>query len=269
MKSWAHTYMAGSLLGTILIVAALVTFVPLVSLNAPDEWPTPGLGLDAGGGDVGVGTAVVAAAKHAEASGPNSDPIGGASAVSGAPNVAIRASGRGLHTGRPGDAETDAPAKGTVAVSPASAEVIARNPGSPTSEGAGGAGPPPSPTETGSTPVPTATDGEVDDIGDLGETPSTTPIEAGVGAVGPDSQPPERPDSVPPPPSGSSTEGSDASDCAEEDSEGEAAQAGYSDSQVGSALNVPPGADGAEVVDPGVADPNLPAPGLVDVSPDR
>lgn len=258
MKSWAHTYMAGSLLGTVLIVAALVAFVPLVSLSAPDEWPTPGLGLDTGGGrgDIGVGTAVVAAAKHSEAGGAGSNPVGGTGAVASAPSVAIAVSGQGLHAGSPGGAETDTPKKGTVAVPPASAEVVARNLDSPTSQGAGAAAPPPNPSGTDSAPVSTTTDGEVGDVGKLGEAPSAPPIDAGVGTEGPESLPPERPESVPPPPSGSSTEGGDASDCSEEDNEGEAAQTEYGDTPVGSALNVPPSAGGAEVVDPGLADPN-------------
>jgi len=233
MKSWAHTYMAGSLLGTALIVAALVAFVPLVSLSAPDEWPTPGLGLDAGGG-IGVGTAVVAAAGHSEAAGSDSKPAGDTSAVAAAPNVAIALSAQGLHTRRPGGGGTDAPAKRIVAVSPASAEVIARNPGPPNPAGAGGDTPPPNPTETGNAAVPTVT-GEADDVGGLGEMPSTAPIEAGVGAGGPESQPPERPGSTPHPPSGSSTEGGDSSNCPEEASEGEAAQAGNGDSTQGPA----------------------------------
>jgi hypothetical protein len=239
MKSWAHTYMAGSLLGTVLIVAALVAFVPLVSLKAPDEWPTPGLGLigGAGKGDVGVGAAVVAAAKHPETGGLNSNPVGGSSAVAVTAIGAVRASGQESRTGRSGGAETRAPANGTVAVSPASIEV-ARNPGSPTSEGAAAPVPLPNATETGSAPVSAATDGEV---GDLREPPpSTTPIDAGVGGEGPESQPPERPESVPPPPSGGSTEGGDGSDCPGEGDEGEAAQAGSGDSPVGSVLNSKP-----------------------------
>jgi hypothetical protein len=227
MKSWAHTYMAGSLLGTVLIVAALVAFVPLVSLKAPDEWPTPGLGLigSAGKGDVGVGAAVVAAAKHPQAGGLNSNPATGPSAAAVTATGAVRASGQEPRTGRAGGAKTGAPANGTVAVSPASVEV-ARNPGSQTSEGAGAPVPLPNPPETGSAPVPTATDGEVGG-GDLGETPSTTPIGAGVGGEGPESQPPERPESIPPPPpSGGSTDGGNGSDCPAEADEGEAAQVG-------------------------------------------
>lgn len=233
MKSWAQTYMAGSLLGTVLIVAALVAFVPLVSLSAPDEWPTPSLGLDTGGGkgDIGVGTAVVAAAKQSKAAEPNSNPASGVSAVAEVPSVAIAVSGQGLDTEIPGGAGTAAPKKGTVAVSPASAEVVARNPASPTSQGAGAAAPLPSPPETDSTPVSTATDGEAGDVRSPGETPSTAPIDAGVGA--PESQPPERPESVPPPPSGSSTEGGEGAGCPPEGDEGEAAQAVEGDSAQG------------------------------------
>ncbi len=266
MKSWAHTYMAGSLLGTVLIVAALVAFVPLVSLSAPDEWPTPGLGLDTGGGKgaVGVGTAVVVAARHSEATSPGSNSAGGASAV-GAADVAIAVAGQGLHTGSPGGAGTDAPTKVTAAVSPASAEIVARNPRSPTSEGAADVSP--TPTETGSAPVAAATNGEVE-VGNRGETPSTAPIAAGVGTDGPESQPPERPESIPPPPSGGSTEGGGASGCPEEE-EGEPAQAEDGSGPVDPALNVQPGTGGPEVADRGVADMALTAPGLVDVSADR
>lgn len=226
MKSWAHTYMAGSLLGTALIVAALVAFVPLVSLNAPDVWPTPGLGL-AGGvgrGDVGLAAAVVAAAKHPEGGGLSSNPAGDPSAVAGG---AVPASGPEPHAGQPGGTEADGPTNGTVvAVSPVSIEV-ARTPASPTSEGAGAVVPLPSPPETGSAPTSTTTEGEVVGGGKLGETPSTAPIDAGVGPEGPESQPPEElPETVPPPPSGGSTEGDDGSECPEESGEGEAAQVG-------------------------------------------
>jgi hypothetical protein len=228
LKSWAHTYMAGSLLGTVLIVAALVAFVPLVSLKAPDEWRTPGLGLVVGGGatgDVAVGPAVVAAAKHPGAGGLNSNSVSGPGVAAGTAIDSVRVSGREPHTGRPGGAEAGAPAKGIAAISPASIEV-ARNPDSPTSEGAGAAVPLPNPPETDSAPAPTTTDGEVGDVGKLGETPPTPPIDAGTGTEGPESLPPERPESVPPPPSGSSTEGDGVSDCPGEGDEGEAVQAG-------------------------------------------
>lgn len=226
MKSWAHTYMAGSLLGTVLIVAALVAFVPLVSLKAPDEWPAPGLGLVGGTAksDVGVGAAVVAAAKHPEAGSPSSNPAGGPSTPAVSAIAAVPASGRESDAGRPGGAEAGGPANGTIAVSPAPIEV-ARNPGSPTSEGAA-AVPLPNLPETAGAPAPTATEGEVGDVGKPGETPSTPPINAGVGAEGPESLPPERPESIPPPPSGGSTEGDGVSDCPDEGSEGEAAQVG-------------------------------------------
>ena len=276
MRSWAHTYMAGSLLGTVLIVAALVAFVPLVSLSAPDEWPTPGLGFAGGSdnGDVGVSAAVVAAAGHPEGGGLSSHRVGGTS-VAGAPAIdAARAPGQEPHTGRSGGAEADGQAKGTVAISPASIEVT-RNPGSPTSEGAGAAVPLPNPPEIGSAPVSPTTDGEVGDVGKLGETPSAPPINAGAGPEGPESQPPERPESVPPPPSGSSTGDDDVSDYPAEGYEGEAAPAGDGNTPVDPAptaesdLDLEPGALRPEVVDWGVADLALAAPGLVDVAADR
>lgn len=234
MKSWAHTYMAGSLLGTVLIVAALVAFVPLVSLNAPDDWPTPGLGFVGGAekGDVGVGSAVVAAAKHPETSGLSSNPVGGSTAAGGTAIAVVPASGRGPHTGRPGGAPAGLPAKGTVAISLAAVEV-ARNPGSQTSEGAGGAVTLPNPPEAGSAPTSTATEGGAGGVRGPGETASTPPIDAGAGGESPEAQPPEeRPESVPPPPTGGSTEGGVGSDCPAEADEGEAAQTGDS-----SALN--------------------------------
>ena len=225
MKTWAHTYMAGSLLGTVLIVAALVAFVPLVSLKAPDDWQGPGLGLvgGAGKGDVGVAAAAVAAAKHPEVGGLSSR-LAGAPSSAAAPTL-----GPEPHTGQPAGAEADGPTNGTVvAVSPVSVEV-ARNPDSPTSEGAGAAVPTvplPSPPATDGAPASTATEGEVVDVGKLGETPSTAPIDAGVGTEGPESLPPESPESVPPPPSGSSTEGDGDTECPEESGESEAAQTG-------------------------------------------
>ncbi len=227
MKSWAHTYMAGSLLGTVLIVAALVAFVPLVSLNAPDEWPTPNLGFAGGGGesDVGVGSAVVAAAKHPKNGGLNSNPAGGSPAAEGTAIAAVPASGREPHTGRPGGAPAGAPAKGTVAISPAAVEV-ARTPGSQTSEGAGGAVTLPSPPEAGSAPTSPATGEGAGGVRGPGETASP-PIDAGAGGETPEAQPPEeRPESVPPPPTGGSTEGGDGSGCPAEADEGEAAQTG-------------------------------------------
>ncbi len=243
MKSWAHTYMAGSLLGTALIVAALVAFVPLVSLSAPGEWPTLRLGLDGGGDDggVGVGPAVVVAADHQGGGGLSSNPVGDRSAVAATAIGTVRASGQEPNTGRPGGGGSGAPASGTVAISPASVEV-ARNLDPPASEGAGAPAPPPSPSETGSAPVSATTDGGAGDVGSLGEAPSTTPIGAGVGVEPPEAQPPERPETVPPPPSGSSTEGNEASDCPEGGNEGEAEQAGEDSAPAGSSLDSEPSA---------------------------
>lgn len=232
MKSWAHTYLAGSLLGTFLIVAALIAFVPLVSLNAPSELPTLGLGLDnrGGNGDVGVSKATVAAAEQPRAGGSSST-VGGARVVADATSVSAQAPRR-EHQGRRAGAQADAPVNGVVAVSPAKVEVVARNPDSPAQKGANAGLPLPNPTEPGSAPVPAATEGEA---GGRGETPSAAPIEAGTGGEGeePHEEPqaeeepqaPELPGSLPPPPSGSSTEGDEAPTGPEEGDAGEAAQA--------------------------------------------
>lgn len=223
MKSWAQTYMAGSLLGTVLIVAALVAFVPLVSLNAPNVWPTPNLGFVGGGekSEVGVGSAVAVAAKQPETGGLSSNSVAGSTAAAaGTAIAAVPASGQEPRT------PAGVPAKGTVAISPAAVEV-ASNPGSQTSEGAGGAVTLPNPPEAGGAPTSTATEAGGGDVRNPGETASTPPIDAGAGVEGPESQPPEeRPESVPPPPSGGSTEGGDGTGCPEESGEGEAAPTG-------------------------------------------
>jgi hypothetical protein len=83
----------------------------------------------------------------------------------------------------------------------------------------------PNQPETEGVPVSTTTDGEGDG-GKLGETPPTPPVEAGTGSEDPESLPSERPESVPPPPPGRSTEGDDVPRCPRKGNEGEAAQAG-------------------------------------------
>lgn len=281
MKSWAQTYLVGSLLGTTLIVAALVAFVALVSLNAPGEWPTPSLGLG-GGGDAGVSGAVAVGGARSATGGLASNPSGGPSVATGKAIGAARAPGPELHNGngRPGGAETVAPPE-KVAVAPASAEVVARNSGPRAPEGAAPA-PPPStnPTETGSAPVPAATGGEV---GGLSETLPPAPIVAGVSGEEPES-PPEEPEPQPPegsgsqppedvgstpPPSGGSTEDGNALGSPGQDVEGEEAQPENSDVPTGSALDLEPGALRAEVADRGIADLALASPRLVDVAADR
>jgi hypothetical protein len=275
MKSWAHTYMAGSLLGTVLIVAALVAFVPLVSLNAPDEWPTPSLGFG-DGGDVGVSSAVAVRRARSAAGEADANPSIGPSVAAGTTVGGTQAHGPELHNGsdRPEDVETVAPPE-TVAVAPASAQVVARNPGPPAPEGVGVAPTPTeNPTGAGSPPAPaTTTDGEA---GGLGETLPPGPIVAGVGGEEPESQPPEGTGSEPPenvgsapPPTGSSNEGGNAGGLPGQGGEGEEAQPENSDIRAGSALDLDPGSLWAEVADRSVADLALAAPRLVDVAADR
>ncbi len=50
----AHSYFAGAISSTVLIAAAVVTFVLLVSAQAFRAWPISGLGLSSGGGTVSV-----------------------------------------------------------------------------------------------------------------------------------------------------------------------------------------------------------------------
>lgn len=280
MKSWAQTYLAGSLLGTALIVAALVAFVALVSLSAPDEWPTPGLGLG-GGGDAGVSGAVAVERPRPATGGLDSNPsVGQSVAASTAVGVA-RAQGPGSDggNGASGRAETGTPPQ-TVAVAPASAEVVARDPGPRAPEGIGVApSPPANPTETGSAPASATTGAEV---GSPGETSPAGPIAAGVGGEEPEAPseepeaPPEEAEAQPPegggpapPPSGGSVEEGGVPGLPDQGGEGEDTQPGSGDLPPGSALQLEPGALGPEVADRRVADLALAAPRLVDVTPDR
>ncbi len=274
MKSWAHTYLAGSLLGTALIGAALIAFVALVSLNAPAEWPTPSLGLG-GGSDAGVSGAVAVGAAHSANGGLDANPSGGPSVAVGTAVGVAGAQGSEFHSGngRAGGTETAVPPD-EVAVAPASAEVVARNPGPSPPEGVGVVPPPPataSPTEAGGAPAPATSGGEVDG---LGETPPAGPIVAG--DEEPESQPPEDNGSQPsedvgstPPPSGGSTEGGDAVGSPGQDELGEEAQSESGDAPVGPALDLEPGALRSEVANWGVADLALAPPRLVDVTADR
>lgn len=251
MKSWAHTYMAGSAIGTILIVAALVAFVPLVSLQAPGLWPTPGLGLGGGeGSDAGVSGAVAVGRAHAATGGLDSNPGGGPGVAAGTAVSVAPAQGPEVHNGngQPGVAETVAsPEK--VAVPPASAEVVARDPGPPAPESAvvAPSPSPPSPTEVGSGPVVATTGREV---AGPGETPSPPPVVAGVGGEeaefplppeGNEPQPPEDVGSTPPP-SGGSTEGGNVPGLPGQDDEGEEVQPENGDVPAGSAPDLEPDA---------------------------
>jgi hypothetical protein len=246
MKSWAHTYLAGSLLGAALIVAALVAFVPLVALKAPDEWPALGLGLGgSGGSDIGVSAAaIVTTGQPPHTAGLGSSPTG--SNAGSAATVAVHAPSREISSQPAGGADVNA-APEPVAVSPASAEVVARNPSPPAPEGAAPAPPPPpaNPPETGSAPVVAPTGGEA---GSPGETPPTLPIVAGVGGEEPETLPPEGSDTQPPedvgstpPPLGGSIEAGNAPGLPGTDDEGEEAQSENGEVPADSALDFEPG----------------------------
>jgi hypothetical protein len=275
MKSWAHTYMAGSLLGTVLIVAALVAFVPLVSLNAPDEWPTPGLELGggAGKGDAGVSSAVAVVGERSNPGGRDLTPDVASTGTADAAGGVTRAQAPELRggNGRSGGVETVGPPE-KAAVAPAPAEVVVRSPGSPPE---GAVAPPPSVSqpEAGGAPAPPTAEGE---LAGLDETPSTGPVVAGVGGEEPELQPPEEAESplpegagATPPPSGA--EGGGVPGLPGLDDEGGEAPPEDVDAPVGvgAVLELDPGALGPEVVDRSVADLARATPRLMDVAADR
>lgn len=275
MKSWAQTYLAGAVFGTALIVAAFVAFVPLVSLQAPQDWSVPGFGLQgsATGGSADVGGAVaVADGQGSPRPGSTSSDIGSNSATdvaAGSPIPTEAPPDPELSTGGADKAEGGGHLNGTTAIGPASAEVIVRNPGSLTPKGADAPSPPSSvkPTEPSGAPGSAAT-GEEGRGGS--ETTTGSPIPAGV--ITEEEEEPEvlpPPVEAPVPPDGNSPEtGAGAEPTAGGDENG-VAQSGDGDVPVDSGLELEPGAGGAEIMDRGLADPTLAAPGLVDVTADR
>ena len=266
MRSWAQTYLAGAVVGTALIVAAFVAFVPLVSLQAPQDWSVPGFGLHSAADEhsADVGGAVAVAANHdgARGTGTTSNGRSVAAALVATGTAAPPASEP--RTGGAGDAVDGGSVNQTTAIAPASAEVVARDPGALT-PGGGGSAPSPSatPTEAGGSPGPAVKGGEGAGVDGTATVP---PIPAGVVTEEPEALPPPE---APPPPSEGSAEAGGVAEPPARDEEGEAAQPGDGDVPVGSGLEREPGAGGAEVVDRGVADPALAAPGLVDVTADR
>lgn len=277
MKSWAQTYLAGAVVGTALIVAAFVAFVPLVSLQAPQDWSVPGLGLQdsAGSGSVNVGSAVAVSA-----AGTNDAPREVNSTVGGDPGVTTPAEGgAAIRTaapldvedrgGRNGKAETGGSATETAAIAPASAKAVARNPGSLTPKGADAPLPPPSvkPTEPSDQPGPAAAEEE-----GRGEGGTTTGAPIPTRVVTPEEEEPEvlpPPAEVPVPPREGSPETGGVTEPPVGDEESEVAQPGDGDVPVNSGLDLEPGADGAKIADRSLTDLALAAPGLVDVTADR
>lgn len=278
MKSWAQTYLAGAVFGTALIVAAFVAFVPLVSLQAPQDWSVPGLGLQdsAGGGSVDVGSAVAVAAgiKHA--------PREANSTAGGDPGVTPAEGGAAIRTGAPLDAEdrggrngkveTGGSATETAAIAPASAKVVAGNPGSLTPKGADAPSPPSSVKPTEPTEPPGSAATEEEGRGE-GQTTTVSPIPTRV--LTPVLTPEEEPEVLPPPeevplpPREGSPETGGVTEPPVGDEENEVAQPGDSKIPVNSGLDLEPGAGWAEVADRSLTDLALAAPGLVDVTADR
>jgi len=272
MKSWAQTYLAGAVFGTALIVAAFVAFVPLVSLQAPQDWSVPGFGLQdsVGGSGADVARAVAVAAGHDDGHRPDStSSVGGSNTGTGvAAGSAVRTAApldSEPPTGGNGEAASGGHANGTTAIAPASAEVVAHNPGSLTPKGADTASPPSSvkPTEPGAPGSPAS--GE-EGRGGV-ETAAGGPIPAGV-VTGeePETLPP--PEEAPLPPVGESPTGGVTEPPVGED-ENEVAPPGDGNVPVDSGLDLEPGAGGAEIADRSLADLALAAPGLVDVTADR
>lgn len=105
MKSWAHTYLAGAVSATALIAAAVVVFVPLVSLQALREWPPPGLTIGVGdGGGSGADEGGGVAPKARPTVKGSRAPSGRSSAVAGrtpstAPGVSDGLGGQRHHGG--------------------------------------------------------------------------------------------------------------------------------------------------------------------------
>ncbi len=275
MKSWAQTYLAGAVFGTALIVAAFVAFVPLVSLQAPQDWTVPGFGLQgsAGGSSASVGSAVAVADGDGGQRHDLTSDSGSNTATGVAAGSAIRTAAPldpELPTGGSGSAEGGRQVNETTAVAPASAKVVSRNPGSLTPKGADAPAPPSSGKQTEPSGAPgSAASGE--EGRDGSETTTGSPIPAG--AVTPEEG--EEPEVLPPseevplPPRRGLPETGAAPEPPVGDDENEVAQPGDGNVPVNSGLNLEPGADGAEIADRSFTDLALAAPGLVDVTADR
>jgi hypothetical protein len=208
VKSWANTYLAGAVSGTVLIVAAVVAFVPLVSLQALREWPISGLGIGVGSDMNGAdeGEAVIGEDKPPAANlnaGPNAGPSVAANSATGARIGTTGMSSKRRHSGGTRGGEADGLADGAPAASPASAEGHgARNPGSHSpagqSETVGSSGP--------------AVRGERAQQGAPDKTPGSSPTTAKAVTRNPGSSPPADPSSAASAsPQGSSASGSGSS----------------------------------------------------------
>jgi hypothetical protein len=162
VKPWAHTYIAGAVSGTALIVAAIVAFVPLVSLQALHEWPASGLGPKGGGSRAGESGGATAGAKHA-VPGLSATPSGDSSVVTRGAAGTTGTAGKGRHAGG-----TGSPAHGAAAISPALASPVV---GARASHPPVGSGPAPSAAPSAPPAVSTGAGGHSDSAvkGDKGK----------------------------------------------------------------------------------------------------
>jgi DNA polymerase-3 subunit gamma/tau len=193
-----HTYLAGALSGTALIVAAVVAFVLLVSLQALRDWPLAGIG---GAGDnVGVSAGRPAAAGIAPGAhaGTATAARHGAPAVShgGGRNRAGATEGQRGHVavGTSPSSSAEAPGSSPAAGggSPGSSPATGSNPGAGSGSGNGGGSGPQASGGPG-TSTSGAVNGAVSGVdqatgGALGETGVTKVTEGAVkGVAGPES----------------------------------------------------------------------------------
>lgn len=145
LKAWTNTYFVGAVWGTSLIVAAIVAFVPLVSLQAPHEWPISGLGVGSGAhsdaSNADQSGAIVSVGRHAAPNlnvPPNAGPNVAANGATDTPAGSTGASGKRRQVGETRGGGTGSLANQVPAVSPASAEgPVAANPGSHSPAGPG------------------------------------------------------------------------------------------------------------------------------------
>jgi hypothetical protein len=193
VKFWANTYLAGAVWGTSLIVAAVVAFVLLVSLQTLHEWPISGLGVGVGNeaNNAHHGSAVIGEGKPAPNLnvGPNAGPSVAANSAADAP---IGTAGKRRHSGGTRGGGVGSLADRAPIVSPASAESpVASNPGSHSPAGAGAtpAAPQAGPSETGGSSGP-AVRSEGSKRGGANKTPNPSPTATKAVARNPGSGPP-------------------------------------------------------------------------------
>lgn len=196
VKSRTNIYLAGAVSGTVLIIAAVIAFVPLVSLQALREWPISGLdiGVNSHAGDTNQESAVIGGDKAAAPSLVMDSHTGPSVAANRPIDAAIgttEASGKrpqsgGIRAGGAGSLADHSPV-----VSPVSAGgPAAHNPGSHPDTGAGATPPTPSTgtSETGGGSSP-AVRTESAEQGGSDKAPVSLPTAVTIGSSSPDSSP--------------------------------------------------------------------------------